>query len=597
MSISVYFTEECIRKIKENAQLLLEKLADPASLVSFSAEGALVDASKEGMGGLANFSAQYLEDNAVGLITAAIGVTGDETVARQLLNLAYNTISAAATANNDLVLMFVKRVAKTCIDALDEKAEILELMRTKFRTLYNTLVSMNEGDPIFERYVQDLRRATVLCDSAADDIDIVAGTLVVANFFLDRTFDRAKEKINEARDLVTPLADNPYFEPTFNAVLRNAGLPTVEEQKANMVAITRLSKEVIDSSRGYFAATLRVNLILEAYQLAVDSFNTNVTSALARWTINLLDENNGRLRSVTANMANILNGAEDAIDQPLEGYSPQPVTTSAQTYKWQMELEIIGNSLETIPDSQLTNINLSNSAVEAYNRSVERLEQIDTYQNRNAIVVGENGTEQVADLEQQLLTFMLAANAAVTTADVDDEIFVLGRRVLARFDLTEDRDQDVRNALQGFLAADINNEEQLQEIANGVYKLLDDAGLDRANELLQEGQFGEFFNLDAKSGSYVGAALVAVAQLKECFPTVEEQQELTVIQRELEQGEDLLTLKLSFDFDFAIFENLQDCLRLEGLAISFFDKEDFCGIIESSGIGRAYDALNNLVSF
>jgi hypothetical protein len=597
MSVSTFFAEECFRKIQENAQLIVEKLADPASLVSFSAEGALVDAAAGGLGGLANFAEDYLRDNAATLITSAIGVTGEENIARQFLNLAYNTISAAITANNDLVLMFVKVVAREAVIALDEKEEILLLMQEKFRTLYNTLVNMNAGDPVFEQYIADLREALILIDSASTNLDIVAGTLQTSNFFLDRTFQSAKDQLAEARELTTPLADNPYFEPTFNAVLTNAGLPTVQEQKANMVAITRLSKQVIDSSRGYFVATLKANAIISAYQLAVDSFSENVLNVLARWAISLIDENNSQLKTLVENMADILNGDINEIDRPVDGFSPEPITVSAQTYKWQMILEIVANSLETVPDSQLTNINLSNSAVATYQESVDTLKGIDDYTNRNAIVPGEDGTEDVGTLETQLLTFMLAANAAVTTASVDESVLALGRSVLDRFTLTLERDADVKAALNSFISAPINAEQQLQEITDGVFKLLDDAGLDRAAEFLKEGAFGDFFNLDAKSCTFVGAALVAVAQLKECFPTVEEQQELTVVQRELEQAEDLLTLKLAFNFDLAIFQNIQDCLRLEGLSITFFEKETFCGIIESSGIGSAFNALNDLVSF
>jgi hypothetical protein len=56
---------------------------------------------------------------------------------------------------------------------------------------------------------------------------------------------------------------------------------------------------------------------------------------------------------------------------------------------------------------------------------------------------------------------------------------------------------------------------------------------------------------------------------------------------------DLLTLKIGFDFDLAIFKNIEFCLKVEGLSSVFNAKEFLCGLAKEGA--SIFSNIGNLM--
>jgi uncharacterized membrane protein len=62
----------------------------------------------------------------------------------------------------------------------------------------------------------------------------------------------------------------------------------------------------------------------------------------------------------------------------------------------------------------------------------------------------------------------------------------------------------------------------VRELGNSVFGLLDSLGLDRASDSLRRGAFGEFFAMDGRTATYVGAAITGLSALEQFLSTEEQ---------------------------------------------------------------------------
>lgn len=635
MSLGTYFFKKCADNIIENLALLQMKLSDPGNLVTFELSGKLVDAAAGGLGPLSSFAGEYLKQNSAVLLVEALKATGLEDTASQAFNLANNILAASIMANNELVMYFVRRLAQNIITLLREKQAILAELSARVNELYNLLKILNQGNPIYDPYIAQLRRALQQVRSARTDLTLVRNTFIRRDLWLSRRFDSAKVSLELAKNLVTPpiqntsinkgvagaaaqksaltsAVNNPLANGTTgnsqidteNAVkiaaiglFENPPVPTTEQQMQAALSIHKVSGQVIEASQGYFASVTGINTRIQGFLSAVSQMTSGLPTYYKKYILSLFDPLLTRVDTLTGSMANILNGSPTAFSGPIGGFKPQPLTASVQAFKWGMDLSLILENFKTIPAGALNSLTISQQAQVAYQTAVAALQKLDDIKMEGTIFRATDAQEQLGDLESQLLIFLLEANNAPISASIRPEALGIGRAVLRRLAITVSRDNQIASILQRFVDTPFELDDVIKKIGEGIFSLLSSAGLDNAQDLLESGNFTKFFKLNSKEATVVGAALASVALLKQCFPDQASRDKLSKVEFELEKDADLLNIQFSVDFDLAILKNLQDCLRFNSLGGSFNLQEAFCGIVSGSGIGQSLGKLKDLLSF
>lgn len=635
MSLGSYFFKKCADNILENLALIQMKLSDPGNLVTFELSGKLVDAAAGGLGPLSAFAGDYLKQNSDVILVEALKATGLEDTAQQAFNLANNVLAASIMANNELVMFFVRRLAKNIITLLQEKQTILAELSAKTTELYNLLKILNNGNPVYDPYIAQLKRALAQVRTARTDLILVRNTFVRRDLWLSRRFATAKTSLTLAKDLVTPPRSNPSIDqgvaggntnksqltnavnnplangsPGTSAVdfvkaaeiaaiglFENPPVPTTEQQMQATISIPKVSNQVILAAQGYFEVVSRINAQLAAFESAITQMTSGLPAYYKKYILSLFDPLLSRTDTLAGEMANILHGSPTAFNAPVGNFKPQPLTAAVNAFKWGMELSLILENFKTIPDGALTSLSISAQTQVAYTKAVTDLKKLDDIKMEGVIFRANDAQEQTGDLESQLLVFMLEANNALISAKVRTEVLGVARSVLRRLAITVSRDNEIARILQSFVSTPFELEDVISKIGEGIFSLLASAGLDNAQGLLESGEFTKFFKLNSKEATYVGAALAAVALLKQCFPDQASRDKLSKVEFELDKDADLLNIQFSIDFDLAILKNLKDCLRFNSLGGSFNLQEAFCGIISGSGVGQSLNKLKDVLSF
>jgi hypothetical protein len=642
MSVALYFLEKCKKKMEENIALIQKKLADPSSILNVEVSGALVDAASGGLGGLADFATDYLEQNADVLLMQAAEANGYskdlESIANSF-NLVMNMLALGLMAKNELMMMLIKEVAKNCIKEIEKKQIILQKVKELITKLYNILLALNQGNPAWDNYIQQLRSALLLLVSAQTDLTLVRNTFSSSSFWLGKRFKDGKTKVEQAQKLMFPAESNPILNPAakglqnigegstntvkngpisalgqiatgvkqlqqsgsvaMQAILPNCPIPTTAQQIQNIVAIPLISKEIIKEMQHYFGTTLLINSYLAGYKAAYDSIKLSLPDFFKKYVLGFFDKLLQRLFSLIQSMSKNLNGDPLATKGPVAGFKPDALNVTTMAFKWSMDISLVLESFKLIPESQLNDIAASQAAVLAYRNSVNRLNAMNDINVSGAVLRATAAEEQLGDLEAQVLILLLEANNAIVSCKVRKEVLGVAKAILRRLDVTIIRDVNIVSALQAFINTPLQFEDELLKIKNGVFKALKDAGLDKAADLLASGDFNKFFKLGPKEATYIGSALAALALLKNCYKTQAEKDNADKVENELKADEDLLNIKLSLDFDLAIFSNLLDCLDLTSLADLFNLQELICGLLpsENSTIGKSLAKVLDFVSF
>lgn len=617
MSLALYFSKKCLDKLKENVRLTVLQLSDPASIINIEVTGALADAATGDFGSLGSYAQEYLEDNALELGMMAAQAAGIQDKILNAIDLLYNLMALALMANNELIMYFMKKIAKNCLKELDTKDGIITELMDNMLALYNALLALSKGDPVWDQYLQQLREGLALLDKARQDMILIRNTLSRSNYYLSNKFEDVKTGLDEARDKILPLnaGDNPYLEPFSRmtntpgssvnnnihnfakGIAKNLGIPDYKSQTNNILAIPRISKEVLKSAQGYFETTLKINALVLAFIVGVNQLNELLPDFFKKHILKLFDRTLKKMDNLVWSMAYKINGDENAIYSPLSGYEPTPLNVSVNAFKWAMDLELIIQSLTLIPHGALTDLMVSKGAMDAYIRGVNKLKSMDGVSSPGATLNSTDAQEDLGRLEIQLMLFLIQAQTAIVTCEASPQILSVGRGILSYLELAQNQDDEIRQVMENFIATPLQFEDTLEKIGQGLFDLMSDLGMDAAQNMLTNGDFTSFLHLNPANATYVGGALAAVALLKECFPNPEDEAELTKIQRELERDKDLLNIDISFNFQLAIFDNLQSCIDLKGLSKLFNLKEIICGLLEASGAGSAFNKLEDLLSF
>ena len=648
MTLSIYLSESCVQRLKENYRLTLEKLANPKSWVDGNVTGGLVDAAMGGMEGLGSFAKNYLARNSDALIVAAIAATGLENTLQEAYNVAMNMMAAAIMAKNDLVLRMMKESAWSCMQEMVKKDEILTVLAEDVKQLHLLLASMVGTSHMWDEYFSMLRQALSLVASTRSDLKLVSSTLKRRDYWLAKKFEGTVAKLEQARDLITPKKNNPAIQKISEGTYKistalststpdktrpkddmlaqaasktkmldqgltamNTGLayfgegltdkfplPTTEQKWQAAVAIGNLSKKITTDLQGYFEATAKVNTIILSFIGGLDSVSAALPTWYKSFILSLMDKTYARVDTLTQGMALTINGKETAISGPIPGFRPTSLAVTPLGVKWIAEINLILQGYRLIPTKALSSLNLNKSAVQFYQNIVRDLLSMDNKRSGMALLKMTDAQELPSDMETQVLTLIIEANAASASSVIRSSILQLSRSVLSRLELSLYWDNKIYNHMMAFWNYPLPQDDTLNNIYEGLIKTFQSAGMDRYAELMVKGDFKKLLRIKGRDASYVGAALSTLALLKKCFKTQSEKNTLAGVESDLNSQSDLLNITFSVNFDLAIFKNLDACLRLKGLSGFFKIKETLCGLANDiPGMSTLFTKVDSLFSF
>lgn len=524
-------------------------------------------------------------NNATGLLedglTRITGVPIRKTI-EDAQKLAFNAVSAAMTAKNDLMLYFLQQTAQEAINAILEKRQIIEEVRLRHRYLYNALVILVAGNPFFSQYLIRLRQALTFMVTANNRFVNIRNTFVATDIFVNAQFNIAIQELERAEDLLTPPDHNPDIKFTDSGLLANVGIPSEPQQLALLMSIPQLVQDFLLAMNGYFAVTLKLNALLLAFMTGLDALQSTSSKKLRDYSISMLDSLLNKLESLIGRMAIKINGDQQALLQPVPGFVPDSVGTSAESLRWVLELRSIIEFARFIPGKTLSDVNLSNDAVSRYHQAVAQIKAKGNRTQGDAVLTATEGREEIGQLEAQAQLFGVKALEAIIDANTPESVLALGRTVLARLDLSFAQDQEIELILRQFVNQQLPLFDSLRKTADGVFSTLENLGLDRAVDFLRQGKFEDFFNLNTKTATYAGAALVGIALLKECAETTEDQQHLVQAEREIQRenkSKELLAQRnATVGFEQQKAKNEQEVRRLQTVKERATRASEKCGV-------------------
>lgn len=644
---------------KENTSLGTLSRKSPLDAITQSVHDAMssLGAAKIGASPLGQMGTDFLSDqiskngkqiidNATGIATREIGKIAHFDVRKTIADAQkqiFNAIAAALTANNDLSLIFLQRVAQNTVDALNAKRAILLSLKANVTALHNALRILVAGQPLFNAYLVKLRQALTDLVGAKKNVDTVTNTYVATKRFLPRQFADAKQQMEDAYDLISPAKQQPNLKIIGSELLQSVGLPSSSEQLTSLIAVPQLAQQVAYTASGYFIATLKVNALLLAFTFGYDNFKKSSSGLLNNYSIDMLRSLSSKIQALIERMATDLNGnsaalvttdyakspisgivssvTPDYIDvgtsrvvlkptsfptvapgdkvflgQQLAKYSPGSIIVACKSLGWLIELRAIIDYSGLVPGSTLNSIQVSNDALSTYLAAVVDIKKHNTRTGNGAILVATEGREDLSDLDSQIQTLCLKSVRAIIDADVAKGVTALAKTVLNRLDLSLVQDAEITADLQKFINAPVSLKTTLPDLAGSIRKALRNAGMDRAADLLEKGDFGSFFNMNPKTATYVGAALVGIATLKQCLTTDEDRAQLTnaerVLQRDQKAKEMLAQRSATSGFAQQVITNQQTDAKLATIQTQAQTACGKCGLPEDFSPLRLLTAVN-----
>jgi hypothetical protein len=648
MSLAMFFSQKCLKKMEANVTYISQKLAHPETIINFNASEGLKKAVAGGMSGLYSLGESYVKQNADALIlSSAVYITkqaGAGKAMTEALQRFQDYLAAAYMAQNDLIYKMTQEVAVTIMEELSKKDQKLVALADRVRELYAALSSLVGAPDYWTDYYSTLRQALALVASTRTDLNLVYSTLKKNDYWLQKKFDGTVTKLEKARDLITPKNNNPavqkisegsyninrtyttpwpdkanpakskqesatrwkQVEQGFKTMGKGLAIfgdgltdtfpfPTKEQTWQATLAVGRLSNFVLIEMEGYFKLANKVNAQITGFKESIALLRSGMPSFIKEYVLKRLEPTNKRVNTLVTSMSLTLNGEEGRLSGPKPGYKPNSLAVTVSGFKWVADINLILQGYKTIPKSFLDQLSVSQDAANKYKSIVARINNmypggsIRTVAGRLAMT---GGIEELGDLEIQLIAFLLEANNSVISGTVRKSILPLGRAILGRLELGLKADHELYALMEEWANYELPENELLNDSYSGLLGMLVSAGLDRVYDCLKNGDFSNFFKTKGITGTYTGAALDAVAKLLGCKLSTNEYNNLKKAQSELNSDMDLFNFSFSIDFDLAIFANILECLRLRSLADIFTAKEVLCAIVQDIANGNLSNLRN-----
>jgi len=656
MSLALYLTEKCRKKMEDNISYISQKLAHPEEIIKFNASEGLQKAIAGGLSGLYSLAENYVKQNSDALIVSGIDYVADLTGASKSMSDALqkfqNYLAAAYMAQNNMIYKMTQEVALTTMEELSKKDQKLVALADRVRELYAALASLVGATDYWTDYYSTLRQALSLVASTRTDLNLVYSTLSKNNYWLQKKFDGTVVKLEQARDLITPKNNNPavqkisegsyninrtYCTPWPNRAspekskqesasrykqvesgfktmgkglaIFGDGLtdtfpfPTKEQTWQATLAIGKLSNFTLIEMQGYFSLANKVNALIIGFKDSLGMLKSGMPLFIKDYVLSRLKPTNARVNTLVTSMSLVLNGEEGRLSGPKPGFKPNSLSVTVSGFKWVSDINLILQGYKTIPKSFLDQLSASQDAENKFKSIVSRINNmypggsIRTTAGRLSMT---GGVESLGDLETQLLAFLLEANNSIISGTVRKSILPLGRAILGRLELGLKADHELYALMEEWANYELPDNDLLQDNYDGLLGMLVAAGLDRAYDCLKNGDFSNLFQMKGITGTYTGAALDTVSKLLGCKLSTDEYNNLKKVESELNSDMDLFNFSFSIDFDFAIFANILECLRLRNFSDLFSAKELLCGIIQDiangnmDNLGKMYKKMKDV---
>lgn len=547
--ITTYLSKKRSVVSKDKASVVRAEKATPVSKINTSANDSVTskiwNTVKDGpMGNLGkDFIAEQVAVNGHTILnnagTSANKIYGPiaHTV-EQVKDQVFNAVALAMIAQDQMAMYFLQQTGKEVLKALKKKREILLVLKEKLRQLYNALVLLTAGSPFFIKYLAQLRKALLLIWQAKKDIKSVADSLAYFGTWQSRKFEGTKKTLEEAMAQLEPKHTEQDPKKRLNVagggLLANVGIPKKPEQLMILLLIPKLCKEVTLAANGYFVATLRVNVGLLAFCLGWQQLIDASSGFIKKFTLGTLSNVMNQLQMLIDDMALTLNG-DSSIIEPNPDYNPDSIKVSTMSLNWVIQLRVIYEFLRTVPGHSLNMLDNNSTAVNIYKSVVAEIKTLDNVNSGGAVLQALDGREILGQLETQVVSFVLSSLKACVVGETASTILSLGRILQKRLDLSLERDNQIETLIQKFVSHELGFKKELAAIGNGIDKLLRDAGMGKAADNLKGGKFKDFFDINSKTMTYAGAAMVGLSLLKDCLETDEDRAKLDRAQLQAEQ--------------------------------------------------------------
>lgn len=468
---------------------------------------------------------------------------------------AFNAILTGMTLQNDLALYFASVVAKEAVEAIREKRQILVGLLVAIKNVHNAMLTLASGPAFFNDYLKDLRAALVKFDEADKQLAIVESAFFSTSQFPQTNFQNAKDRIQEARDLILPPIVGDEAEELKKGFLK--GVFTGAEygqQLAQLMAIPKLAWAVIQKYDLYAVKVVKVNALLLGFQSVIQELKLVTGGKFKDLILTHMADSRIFLQDTILDMARTLNGSPTAIEGPeivdirnQEGrlrttgdqviFSPNPTKASAKAVLWGVRASALQAMLEFIDPDALQKLTLSNTALIEYNLAVTKLSKLDDRVTSVAILRATDAREEPGAIEADIVVFVAQANQAVldssltatsaTGAFKPNTVLALGAKLDARLNLSIDQDRESEEILLRFIKKTEGLLDGIRQLGDSIFGLMDNLGMDRAADALRGGKVGKFFDMNGRTATYAGAA-VAGLSIVQAAVTSEEQRECVV---------------------------------------------------------------------
>lgn len=456
----------------------------------------------------------------------------------------FKTVFTTLTLQNDLVLYFASVIAEQAVEAIKDKRRTLITLQENIRKLHNALLVLAGGGPFFNQYLASLRQALLALDRADDQLQIVQSAFFSQTIFPRANFNRANQLLEQAYNLIMPPVTGQSGEELKQGFLKGVfEQPEYGQQLAQLMTIPRLTKEMLGSYDLYAVKVLKVNALLLGFQSCVQNLKQVTGGQFKDLVLEQIQNSRDSLRAIIESMALQLNGDVGAIAGPIQApvgnagavslFKPSAAKTSARAIEWGIKVKALQVQLNVLDADALSNLSASSQGLREYDNALQRLAALDDRRTNLAVLRATDGREQPGDIEGSLITFAFQANQAIVDSSrlvgspaqgSSRTVLALGAQLNARIQLSIDQDREIEMILLRYIQKTKPLIQNIRSLGDSIFKLLDTLGMDRASDFLKRGAFGEFFSMNARTATYVGAGVAGLSALRSLLSSQEQQQ-------------------------------------------------------------------------
>jgi hypothetical protein len=414
--------------------------------------------------------------------------------------VAFNTVFTTLTFKNDMVLYFASVTAQECVDAIREKRNTLISLQESIRELHNALLVLAGGGKFFRSYLANLRKALILIYEAEQDVFKVQAAFFSVSAFPQGFYNSAKNKLEQAHALIMPPLTGADAEELQQGFLKNVFVsPDPSQALAMVMIIPKLTKDMLEQYDLYALKVLKVNALLLGFQSIVQNLEKVTGGEFKDLVIEQLKSTRTYLNDLVDDMSIQLNGVKGDL-RNVNNYNPNPTKTSAKAVSWGVRVKAAQVMLEMIDPQALQTLSISNAGLDAYYRALDTIAQLNDRVSSTAVLKATAGRETPGTIEADFITFAFQANQAIVDSNL--------------LETENGQDKEIEAALLRYIKTVEPLLDSIKALGDSVYRLLGDLGMDRASDALKRGAFGEFFSMDGKTASYVGAAIAGLSAIQ-----------------------------------------------------------------------------------